>query len=161
MDALREPELLKLKVWTPQITGLYSKSATCSLSRICYNYIGEYEPVYPLGGQIGNTHVCNDKVACGSFYKSALCHRDGEYLHPGTSHDIDGCQSLDFIEACSKHHEHSLAWRLSRCWNADTDFSHNLWVYHVCVNFAKDNCYPLDSAKLYIKILPCKRLLPK
>ena len=40
MDALREPELLKLKVRTPHITGLYSKSATTSLSNICYNCIG-------------------------------------------------------------------------------------------------------------------------
>lgn len=39
MGAWRELELLKLKVWTPQITGLYSKSATTSLSNICYNCI--------------------------------------------------------------------------------------------------------------------------
>ena len=40
MGALREPKLLKLEVRTPQITGLYSKSATTSLSNICYNCIG-------------------------------------------------------------------------------------------------------------------------
>ncbi len=78
----------------------------CILRFVC---TGEYEPVYPVGGQIGNTHVCNDEVTCGSFYKTVICHGDGENLHPGTSHDIDGRQSLDFIEACSKHHEHSLA----------------------------------------------------
>ena len=32
--------------------------------------------------------------------------------------------------------------RLCRCWNTDTDFSHNLWVYVVFVNFAKDTSYP-------------------
>ena len=41
MGALREPELLKLKVRTLQITGLYSRSATTSLSNICYNRIGK------------------------------------------------------------------------------------------------------------------------
>lgn len=40
MGALREPKLLKLEVRTPQITGLYSKSATTYLSNIYYNYIG-------------------------------------------------------------------------------------------------------------------------
>ena len=39
MGAVREPKLLKLEVRTPQITGLYSKSATTSLSNICYNCI--------------------------------------------------------------------------------------------------------------------------
>ncbi len=37
-----------------------------------------------VGRQIGNTHVGNDEVACGSFYKTVICHGDGEYLHPGT-----------------------------------------------------------------------------
>lgn len=41
MGALREPKLLKLEVRTPQITGLYSKSATTSLSNLCYNCIGK------------------------------------------------------------------------------------------------------------------------
>lgn len=41
MDALREPKLLKLEVRTPQITGLYSKSATTSLSNLCYNWFRE------------------------------------------------------------------------------------------------------------------------
>lgn len=39
MDALREPKLLKLEVRTPQITSLYSKSTTISLSNLCYNCI--------------------------------------------------------------------------------------------------------------------------
>ena len=40
MGALREPKLLKLEVRTPQNIVLYSKSATCSLSNLCYNRIG-------------------------------------------------------------------------------------------------------------------------
>ena len=39
MGALREPELLKLEVRTPQKMVLYSKSATTSLSNLCYNCI--------------------------------------------------------------------------------------------------------------------------
>lgn len=39
MGALREPKLLKLEVRTPQNMVLYSKSATTSLSNICYNCI--------------------------------------------------------------------------------------------------------------------------
>lgn len=42
MGALREPKLLKLKVRTPQNMVLYSKSATTSLSNLCYNCIGKY-----------------------------------------------------------------------------------------------------------------------
>lgn len=41
MGALREPKLLKLEVRTPQNTVLYSKSATTSLSNLCYNCIGQ------------------------------------------------------------------------------------------------------------------------
>ena len=40
MGALREPKLLKLEVRTSQNMVLYSKSATTSLSNICYNCIG-------------------------------------------------------------------------------------------------------------------------
>lgn len=40
MGALREPKLLKLEVRTPQNMVLYSKSATTSLSNICYDCIG-------------------------------------------------------------------------------------------------------------------------
>lgn len=40
MGALREPKLLKLEVRTPQNMVLYSKSATTSLSNLCYNCIG-------------------------------------------------------------------------------------------------------------------------
>lgn len=45
MDALREPKLLKLEVRTPQIAGLYSKSATTSLSNLCYNCIEPYQAI--------------------------------------------------------------------------------------------------------------------
>lgn len=40
MGALREPKLLKFEGRTPQITGLYSKGATTSLSNLCYNCNG-------------------------------------------------------------------------------------------------------------------------
>lgn len=39
MGALRDPKLLKLEVRPLKITGLYSKSATTSLSNLCYNCI--------------------------------------------------------------------------------------------------------------------------
>lgn len=41
MDALRELKLLKLEVRTPQNKVLYAKSATTSLSNLCYNCIGK------------------------------------------------------------------------------------------------------------------------
>lgn len=37
MGALRVPKLLKLEIQASQIMFLYSKSATCSLSNLCYN----------------------------------------------------------------------------------------------------------------------------
>lgn len=39
MGALREPELLKLKVRIPQNMVLYFKSATTLLSNLCYNCV--------------------------------------------------------------------------------------------------------------------------
>ena len=50
MGTLREPKLLKLEVRTPQNMVLYSKSATASLSNICYNCIGNIQvqpPAFP------------------------------------------------------------------------------------------------------------------
>ena len=55
MGALREPKLLKLEVWIPQNTVLYSKSATCSLSRICYNCIGPNSRSWQNGVTAGGT----------------------------------------------------------------------------------------------------------
>lgn len=37
MGALRVPKLLKLEIQASQIMFLYSKSATCLLSNLCYN----------------------------------------------------------------------------------------------------------------------------
>ena len=62
MGALREPKLLKLEVRTPQITGLYSKSATTSLSNICYNCIAKRkEHVEREQAKVSSPQISDDK----------------------------------------------------------------------------------------------------
>lgn len=60
MGALREPKLLKLEVRTPQNMVLYSKSATTSLSNLCYNCIengGWHALTAPIWRQVQDSRL--------------------------------------------------------------------------------------------------------
>ncbi len=81
MGALREPKLLKLEVRTPQNMVLYSKSATTSLSNLCYNCIGKDSVLlgtlaYNCGPGVVNKSTVLKKLKAGNrdIFKSYVSH---------------------------------------------------------------------------------------